>query len=65
MEQMQCLNTEPGSSKHGEGIIRVIMLEGNEVIREASELTKSKSNVICGEPDDFTKTLLAYESKRQ
>jgi len=58
------LNTEPGSGKHGDGVIRVITLEGNEVIGEASELTKSKSNVMCGRPSDFTKTLLAYENRR-
>lgn len=46
--------------------MRVITLEGGEVIGEASELTKSKSNVMVGNSiaSDFTKHLLAYEHKR-
>ena len=34
------------------------------MINEASELTKSQSNVMMGRPSDFTKHLLAFENRR-
>ena len=47
----------------------MISLQGQEIIGEASELTKSASNVLVGGSgsvaSDFTKHLLAYEDRRQ
>ena len=59
------MRTEPGSDNK-QNILRVITLEGDEVIKEASELTKSQSNVMVKESmaSDFTKHLLAYENRR-
>ena len=45
--------------------MRVVTFEGNEAIREASELTKSKSNMIMGAASDFTKTVLDYNLRRE
>ena len=53
-EVNQCIKTEPGSDvkrqcRHLDAaVMRVITLEGDEVIGEASELTVSKSNVNLG-----------------
>lgn len=67
----ECLRTEPENSSSGkrQAFARVITLEGNDVIGEASELTQSKSNVMLGgshltAASDFTKHLLAYEDRR-
>ena len=49
-------------------MVRVLTFEGNEVIDEASELTKSPCDVLVGQAmaaSDFTKHLLAYENRRQ
>ncbi len=50
--------------------MRVITLEGEKVIGEASELTLSRSNVMPANhnhtaAEDFNKYLLAYEDRRQ
>ena len=46
--------------------MRVITLEGDEVIKEASELTKSQSNVMVAGSvaSDFSKLLIAYENRK-
>ena len=74
-EVNQCIKTEPGSDvkrqcRHLDAaVMRVITLEGDEVIGEASELTVSKSNVnlgggeggaVVGTTSDFTKQVMAY-----
>ena len=49
-------------------MVRVITFEGNEIIGEASALTKSPCDVLfqatAAKASDFTKHLLAYENKR-
>ena len=49
-------------------MVRVITLEGGKILREASELTKSNSNVKSqgsGGALEFNKHLMAYENRRE